>query len=228
MLTLAILAGSISVDAKTKSRKKTSTRTTSAVTPAIDLSDPWIDYKETDRNPIVERLSIDEIEECKTPASVAYNFVLAILDGDFDKMSTLGTSRLKSDFQKALKTQYKNDKTKMLEDNFSEGKLGIYSWMPALSDGHEVTVAFIQDESTYYDSPYWSYNPGQTLKNGKIYLPGETSPRKTQITKKIYITCSPSAEIGTSGFQDISRYGDTNVKVLVNYENGAWRVDGFK
>lgn len=46
--------------------------------------------------------------------------------------------------------------------------------------------------------------------------------------KKVYVTCSPSSEINHVGFQDITRYGESNVKVLLQKVNGVWKVTGFK
>lgn len=37
------------------------------------------------RNPIVNRTSAQEIAECKTPAAVAYNYVVACLNKDRSK-----------------------------------------------------------------------------------------------------------------------------------------------
>ena len=61
-----------------------------------------------------------------------------------------------------------------------------------------------------------------------IYLPGETEPRVGILEKKVYVTCSPTAEINYVGFQDITCYGNTNVKVLLQQINGIWKVGGFK
>lgn len=84
-------------------------------------------------------------------------------------------------------------------------------------------------ESRYYEengSMY--YNPDQVVKNGMIYLPGENKPRVGINEKKVYVTCIPSSEIIHVGFQDITRYGDTNVKVLLQKFNGVWKEMGFK
>lgn len=44
----------------------------------------------------------------------------------------------------------------------------------------------------------------------------------------MYVGCVPSDEVGRFGFQDITRYSDTNVKVSVVNEDGNWKVIGFK
>lgn len=190
--------------------------------------DPWVDYVETSRNPVVQRISSAEINANATPAAVAYNFVKAILNYDFDAMLRNATPDYKADLQAALANEYGGDKKAIIRDNFSKGKLGILSWIPALSQGYEEAVAFIQDESYYIEDGTYYTAFNKKLKGGKIYLPGESTPRPTQIVKKIYITCSPSSEIGDAGFQDITRYGDTNVKPLVFYLDGKWKVGGFK
>lgn len=191
-------------------------------------TDPWIDYVETEHNPVVTRISAEEIKENATPAAVAYNFVNAILEMDFDKMIEYTPGEYREQLEDEFYLQHSGDKDSFFNQYFSVGKLGILSWKPALEDGYEVAVAYIQDESKYYEDGEWYRSPEMILKNGKIYLPGESEPRKTEITKKIYITCSPSSEVNNVGFQNISRYGDTNVKVLVDYDNGSWKVVGFK
>ena len=46
---------------------------------------------------------------------------------------------------------------------------------------------------------------------GLIYISGEDQPRVGINEKKVYVTYSPSSEVNRLGFQDITRYGDTNV-----------------
>jgi len=48
-----------------------------------------------------------------------------------------------------------------------------------------------------------------------------------KMKKKVYVTCSPSSEVNYVGFQDITRYGDTNVKIALEKINGVWKVTGF-
>ena len=47
---------------------------------------------DTEHNPIVNRLSDREISQDRTPAAIAYNFVLAISHEDWDKMVSPGLS----------------------------------------------------------------------------------------------------------------------------------------
>ena len=86
---------------------------------------------------------------------------------------------------------------------FSESgdKLNILGWKEYLSNNAEVAVLYVQSE--------WFDERGREIK-------------------KVYVGCVPSAEVGRLGFQDITRYGGTNVKVLVVNEDDNWRVGGFK
>lgn len=192
-----------------------------------NVSDPWVDYIHSARNPIVQRISQQEISENKTPAAVAYNFVDAILKNDFDKI----IANSDYEFMDYIQNYYNGDCKAMINDMFTVGILGVLSWKPALENGHEVTVAFIQDESGYLGDDgqwWWPVGVSYELKGGKMYLSGENKPKETLIMKKIYITCSPSEQVGNVGFQDITRYGGTNVKALVAYRDGEWKVYGFK
>jgi len=150
-------------------------------------------------NPIVNRLSAQEVAQCKTPASMAYNFVMAALDKDYDRMYSYMTTDGRQNMQ------YEMEKYEVTSLNalFSmSGKLHIFGWIPALYQGYEVAVLYVQDDGVY---------------DGVTY-------------KKVYVGCVPSNQIGVAGFQDISTYDnyETNVKVVVVTENGKWRVAGFK
>ena len=115
-----------------------------------------------------------------------------------------------------------------LVDYFSTGKLAILTWLPALFGEYEVAIAYVQDEWYYEEngSMYSSFD--MVVKDGMIYLPGEDEPRLGINIKKVYVTCSPSSEVNHVGFQDITRYGDTNVKVLLEKVNEDWKVTEFK
>ena len=180
-------------------------------------------------NPIVQRLSKEEIAECKTPSAIAYNLVDAILQKDFVKMrSYMTTASAKYYTDSFIKKEYGSEGMKSLEDFFSTGKLGILSWAPALKDGYEVVIAYVQDEWLYEKDGSRYYADDDEVKDGMVYLQGEDTPRIGINRKKIYVTCSPSSEVNNVGFQDIKRYGDTNVKVLLEKFNGEWKVTGFK
>lgn len=180
-------------------------------------------------NPIVKRLSNQEIAECITPSAIAYNFIESILCRDFYRM----LSYTDEEFTKIIIKEI-NDYNLTYDRFFtkfysSEGgeKLNILGWIPALSRNYEVAVAYEQDE-WYYDENGSMYSHlNQVVKNGIIYIPGE-APKIGINFKKIYITCSPTAEVNYIGFQNITRYGNTNVKVVLHKVNGVWKVNGFK
>lgn len=107
-------------------------------------------------------------------------------------------------------------------------KLNILGWIPALAKKYEVAIAYVQDQWYYEESGSWYWNPDQIVKDGVIFLPVETVGRNGILEKKVYVTCSPTAEVNNIGFQDITRYGNTNVKVLLQKFDGVWKVMGFK
>lgn len=181
-------------------------------------------------NPIVNRLSAQEVEQCATPAAITYNFIQSILLQDFSKMI------LYTDAE--FTTQMVNDInnrgiscSSIFPLYFSEQggtKLNILGWIPALMRNYEVAIAYVQDE-WYFEEDGSLYSQWDAVvKDGLIYLPGEETPRIGINHKKVYVTCSPSSEINRVGFQDITRYGNTNVKVMLKKVNGVWRVYGFK
>lgn len=153
-----------------------------------------------DRNPIVQRLSNSELTLSNTPASVAYNFVSAICHSNSDKMFSYMTPEFISEFE-----------SQMISDNYSnydsffsepESKLNIKGWKPYIDSGkYEIAVLYVQDEG--FDE-------------------------LGRVCKKVYVDCVLSSEVDVKGFQDITREGNTNVKVLVVDDNGIWKVIGFK
>ena len=129
-----------------------------------------------------------------------------------------------------INENYQGSFKALVDDNFSEGKLGILPWKNLTDKDYVVTVGLVQDESTYNEDGRWYHAFDQKIINGQIYLPDELTPRPTKITNKVYIICCPSDEVGKKHFQEITRYGDSNVKVLVDWcgpEEG-WKASGFK
>lgn len=180
-------------------------------------------------NTTVRRLSEQEIAECKTPAAITYNFICAILQKDFDKMRSYMDLRGMIYYTDSyIRKDYGEYGVNSLVDYFSTGKLAILTWLPALFGEYEVAIAYVQDEWYYEEngSMYSSFD--MVVKDGMIYLPGEDEPRLGINIKKVYVTCSPSSEVNHVGFQDITGYGDTNVKVLLEKVNEDWKVTGFK
>lgn len=149
------------------------------------------------RNPIVNRTSAQEIAECKTPAAVAYNYVVACLNKDRSKIIELSTP----DMQEYLSDQDQYNEFMSMFSNPEYEKLHIESWLP-IPAGCEICVLYVQAETP-------SNYPLGTIK-------------------KVYINVVPTVEIGCTGFQDITRMFNTNVKVLVYRVNGRWLAGGFK
>ncbi len=181
-------------------------------------------------NPIVKRLSGQEIADCKTPASVAYNFVESILCRDFERMLSLTDSELaKNIISEINENNFTYDLFFMKYFSAQGGeKLNILGWIPALARNYEVAIAYVQD-LWYYEEDGSMYHNGEAeVKDGLIYLPGEDKPRIGINEKKVYVTCSPTLEVDYVGFQNITRYGGTNVKVLLQNVNGVWKITGFK
>jgi|GEM_PF-1620458 len=181
-------------------------------------------------NPIVKRISSTEIAQCTTPSAITYNFIESILCRDFERM----LSYTDNEFTRQVMNEVQ--KNNLTEDLFftklfsAEGgeKLNILGWIPALARDYEVAIAYVQDTWYYEEDGSLYHHFNQVVKDGMIYLPDETTPRVGILEKKIYVTCSPTAEINNTGFQDITRYGNTNVKVLLHKVDDSWKVTGFK
>ena len=181
-------------------------------------------------NPIVKRLSVEEIAQCKTPSFITYNFIESILCRDYDRfLSYVDYEFTKIIIQNMQTNNLSKDQifTKLFSEQGGE-KLNILGWIPALARNYEVAIAYVQDEWYYEENGNMYCHFEQIVKDGMIYIPGETTPRVGILQKKVYVTCSPTAEIDYLGFQDITRYSDTNVKVLLQKFDGAWKVIGFK
>jgi len=147
----------------------------------------------------VARLGQCELKANNTPETVAYNFVNAILDGDYQRMLFYMDAEAADTFEEIRQWNGYVDYAPFFSG--SDSKLNIFGWKPYLSDNCEVAVMYVQSE--------WFDEYGREIK-------------------KVYVGCVPSDEVGQKGFQDITRYGDTNVKVLVVRENDTWKVVGFK
>ena len=150
-------------------------------------------------NPIVAKLSQSELKANHTPKAVAYNFVKAILDGNTQRMLSYMDAEAADIFEEMRQWNGYADYTPFFSG--SDNELNILGWKPYLANGCEVAVMYVQSE--------WFDEYGREIK-------------------KVYVGCVPSNEVGRKGFQEITRYGDTNVKVLVVRENDNWKVVGFK
>lgn len=151
---------------------------------------PYIEFNESrDINPIVRQLGDLEKSEIYTPASVAYNFVQAILNEDMSTMLHLSTEQ----FKEIICYQYDDFITVMHQ----HGKLNLFGWK-TLPKNYEIVPLLVQAEN------------------------------EDSSVQKVYMACIPSSEINVKRFQNVTRDGETNVKVLVNNYSGHWLVDGFK
>jgi len=141
--------------------------------------------KEQYPNPTVRRLSEQEIDECKTPSAVAYHFVNAILQKDFVKMKKYMDPAVAITFtDDIIKKEFGEYGINTLEDFFSVGKLGMLTWIPALSKGYEVTIAYVQDLWSYWKNGSWYMCSDEDVVDGMVYLPGEDKPRVCKNEKK--------------------------------------------
>lgn len=151
-------------------------------------------------NPIVMRLSNAEIFESKTPASVALNFVVSIYYGETGGMLCYMTPETQNEFEE----QRKSDGYINYDPYFSVPgtKLNIKGWKSAIdAGGYEIAPTYVQDVGV---------------------------DEYGRECKKVYVECVLSREMNKVGFQDITRYGNTNVKVLLVKTPQGWKVTGFK
>ena len=104
-------------------------------------------------NPIVQRLDNQEIAECRTPAAVAYNFVIAMLNKNQEKMIQLS----EGEFNTVIRNRFDD----LMNSLNGDRKLDIFQWVP-MKPGYEVAVLYVQSED------YASNIPAGTLK--KVYI----------------------------------------------------------
>lgn len=174
-----------------------------------------------DNNPVVRRLSNAEISELESPSAIAYTFVYWILMQNWENMQYFMTPEARIGFSQlsALeKQQY-----------FSEpGKLNILGWYPALIGQYEVVVGYVRDDWYWEEDGSLYSSSDMIVENGMIYLPEFNTYHVGINHKVVYVMCCPTNEVNYSRFQDITRYGESNVKVVLEQVNGQWRVNGFK
>lgn len=175
-------------------------------------------------NPIVRRLSNQEIAEGKTPSAIAYNFINSILQKDFPRMiQYLDLSP--RELQEIDEYMQEHGETYETLCRKEEYVVGILSWLPALNNGYEIVVANIEDFWLAKTDDGWMVDPEQIVKDGMVYIPGEEKPYVGIHQKRVYVTCSPSSEVNLLTFDDISRYKDTQVKVILRLIDDRWMVE---
>ena len=172
----------------------------------------------------IERLRSQEIIESQTPASVAYNFTIAILQKDFDKVwGELDlTAHEREEIDEYLKESGNTFETLYSQD---EDVIALWSWLPALENGFEVVIADMEDLWKAKTDDGWMIDENQIVKDGKVYIPGEEKPYLGIHDIIVYVACSPASEINTVSFDDITLYEDTLLKVLLHNNNGKWLVE---
>ncbi len=175
-------------------------------------------------NPIVRRLSNQEIAEGKTPSAIAYNFINSILQKDFPRMiQYLDLSP--RELQEIDEYMQEHGETYETLCRKEEYVVGILSWLPVLNKGYEIVVANIEDFWLAKTDDGWMVDPEQIVKDGMVYIPGEEKPYVGIHQKRVYVTCSPSSEVNILTFDDVSRYKDTQVKVILRLSDNRWMVE---
>lgn len=172
---------------------------------------------------VVRRLSDKEIAESKTPAAVTYNFVCSILQKDYTKMQ-LYCDISPNEAQEI--EDYINASGETYETLYSKEKniVALLRWLPALNEGFEVVIADMEDVWLAKTDDGWMVHPDQIVKDGMVYIPGEEKPYVGIHEKIVYVTCSPSVEINTLTFENISCYEDTQLEVFLRLKEDKWVV----
>ncbi|MBD5211446.1 MAG: hypothetical protein HDS77_09360 [Bacteroidales bacterium] len=163
-------------------------------------------------NPIVYRLSKDDMQRMDSPEAVAFKYVLAILNKDYTTMRMLHTDEMEN-YYMSDKHEYNFTLDQLFDYEFgsnSHMQLDILQWNEVIGNNWEVAVLYTQNEGQAYN---------------KLGLDGSEDMNLF----KVYVQCVPTNEIGVMGFQHITRYNSANVKVLVRKQsNGTYKVEGFK
>lgn len=151
----------------------------------------------------IERLSDAEIKGYKTPKSVAYNFVMSIINERYTKMQLLMTL----DYRDELKEEM-GEKT--FQTYFSRGNLhDIVDMRPVVKMGYDVVITGCYEINTdnYFE------------RQGKF------NPYKGLPALSISFDCADS---NNNLYDDSKGRYDTDTKVLVVKIGDEWNVFGFK
>ena len=142
------------------------------------------------------------IAECKSPQAVAWNFVMSVVNNDYDRMVSLADSSLVS----GLDSMMKGEKLTSYKELFTEEYIDDISGMrPILQEGWQLVCdngEYI-DFSDYAVEDYYKKLKGFTIhfdcmKNGEMY--------SLQLVRK----------------------HDATVRVILVYIEDQWKVTGFK
>lgn len=174
-------------------------------------------------NPIVKRLSNQEISECRTPASITYNYITAFLQKDFVKVMSY-VDLDSNEVQEIGEYLQSNGETYEALFSRDENLVALSSWRRVLDGSFEVVIANVEDIWLAKTDYGWMAHPDQIVKEGMIYIPGEEKPYIGIHEKLVYVTCSPSSEVDVLTFNEISRYENSQVKVFLSQKNDKWVV----
>jgi hypothetical protein len=153
----------------------------------------------------IERLSTREIEECATPRSVAYNFVMSIINQDYERMKTLMT------------WQFMLQEIDLKQEGLSWAKLyssseyvhDIVEMRPVVQAGYSVVItnSYVLDTDNYFT----------------VY--GEKNPYSGLDAFSVSFNCADAQDNIYDG-----KYGDydTTARILLVKQDGKWKVFGFK
>lgn len=95
-----------------------------------------------DDNPTVTRLPEKEIKKSRTPEAIAYNFVMAIYNRDYNNAAKYMTKESARDWRSVP--------VETFDSIFSApGKLNIQGWKEGVEQGYEVAVTYVYDETRH-------------------------------------------------------------------------------
>jgi hypothetical protein len=150
----------------------------------------------------IERLSEKEINTCETHHSVAYNFVMSIIQQDYKKMESLMT------WQYLLK---EIDLEGLTWEKLYSGEYvhDIVEMRPVVKAGYSVIItnSYVLDTDKYFG------------------MYGEENPYAGLPAVSVSFNCADSQDNIYDG-----KYGqyDTTARILLVEQNGKWKVFGFK
>ena len=173
-------------------------------------------YAQND-NPIIRRLSSNEIAESSTPSAVAYNYTMALLNNDYYKAASYMEESSAYQVIRALRER------KSGNDIFD-----IPNWRQILDEGYELVATDTNDDvwvAQIGDKGSWAIFPDQIVKDGMVYVPGKEEPYVGIYQKTIYVACCHVSEIDRVRFNDAKWYNNTLFKISLSWNNNHWEID---
>ena len=147
-------------------------------------------------------LSSSEIEECKTPQAIAWNFVMSIINQDYYRMESLCDKLFLNDLQEWMKqagvTSY--------YQFFTEDKVhDIVGMRPVMREGWRLVC----DDEYFHDLSDYSVD--------EYY--------KSLQACSIHFNCMKNNQLYS---WQSDRKHDTTARVILVYKDDKWQVIGFK